>query len=299
MKLLRTYLAPILATLCWAFSYIWTNMAFASFYPITIVTLRVVFASIFMLSITLPFGKLQRIQKKHLLLFLGLGLLEPFGYFLCEIFGLTQVSPTIAAVILSTIPVFSPFIAFVFLRERVTWSNILGIGISLGGVLVITINKNGDFLANPRGVILLFAAVFISISYSVAVRKLSKYYSEMSIVTYQNISGILLFTPLFFVVDYGKKGLSFDLKALAAVVLLAIFASALAFIFYTSSLNKFGVGRTNIFLNLLPAITAILSFLFLKEEINIQKIIGIAIVILGLFLSQLRPTIFALRIKNT
>jgi drug/metabolite transporter (DMT)-like permease len=250
--------------------------------------MRVIIASIFMLIITLSTKKLQKIQSSHLIWFLGLGLLEPFGYFLCEIYGLTMVSPTFAAVILSTIPLFSPIIAFIFLKERITWMHILGITVSLLGVLAISIDKNGSFSANKTGVILLFAAVFISISYSVSVRKLSAYYSELSIVTYQNISGVILFTPLFFIIDYNKVSLPFRIDALIAVILLAVFASALAFIFYASSLNKFGVARTNIFLNLLPAITAFLSFTILGESINIQKISGIAIVIVGLFVSQLK-----------
>lgn len=250
--------------------------------------MRVIIAAIFMLIISSLFKNLQKIRKEHIWWVLGLGLLEPFGYFLCEIYGLKMVSPTFAAVILSTIPLFSPIIAYFTLKERVNTANIVGIVISLIGVLAISFDKNGDFLANPLGVILLFAAVFISISYSVSVRKLSKYYNETSIVTYQNISGILLFTPLFFVVDFNKPALAFHAESLVAVVLLAVFASALAFLFYANSLNKFGVARTNIFLNLLPAITAFLSVTILGESITTQKIIGISVVIFGLFISQVK-----------
>ncbi len=287
-KLFKEYSAPILATFCWAFSYVWTSMAFESYYPVTLVTLRVVFAFIFMLAITLPFGKLQRLHKKHILLMLGMGLLEPFGYFLCEVYGLKMVSPTYAAVILSTIPLFSPLIAFISLREKVTLFNIIGILVSLFGVLAISIDKTGSFLAEPFGVILLFAAVFISISYSVVVRKMSKYYTELTIVTYQNLSGIILFTPLYFFVDYSKPALPFQMQSFVAVILLAIFASSLAFLFYTISLNKFGVTRTNIFLNLLPAITAGLSVSLLGEQLSLQKLLGILVVIGGLFVSQIK-----------
>lgn len=262
-------------------------MAFQSFHPISIVIMRVIIASAFMLILSLSTKKLQKIKKEHLLLFLGLGLLEPFGYFLCEIYGLKMVSPTFAAVILATIPLFSPFIAYFTLKEKLSAGNILGIVVSLTGVIAISFDGNGNFLAEPLGVILLFAAVFISISYSVAVRKLSKYYNELSIVSYQNISGIILFSPLFFIFDYNKAALPFEWSSLTAVFLLAIFASALAFIFYANSLNQFGVAKTNIFLNLLPAITAFLSVTILGESINSQKVIGIIIVISGLFVSQL------------
>ncbi len=287
-KSLKEYSSPILATLCWAFSYVWTSIAFESFYPITLVTLRVIFAFLFMLAITLPFGKLQRIHRKHIVWLFVLGILEPFGYFLCEVYGLKLVSPTYAAVILSTIPLFSPLIAYITLKEKVTLFNVVGILVSLFGVLAISIGKDGAFLAEPLGVVLLFGAVFISIAYSVAVRKLSKHYSVLTIVTYQNFSGIFLFLPLYFFVDYGNPNLPFTPQAFFAVILLAVFASALAFVFYATSLNKFGVTRTNIFLNLLPAITAGLSVALLGEVLSWQKVIGIVVVISGLFVSQIK-----------
>ena len=71
------------------------------------------------------------------------------------------------------------------------------------------------------------------------------------------------------------------------MVQLAIFASSLAFICYIHVVGKLGVSRANIFTNLIPIFTAIFSFFLLDEKFNVAKIIGIAIVIGGVFLSQI------------
>lgn len=284
----KAFIYPILATFCWAFSYVWTKMAFVSFLPITLVTLRVIIASVFMLILALSLRQLQKVHRKHIWWFLGLGLLEPFGYFLCEVYGLTMVSPTFAAVMLAMIPLTTPFIAYLFINERFTYMNIAGIIVSLAGVIAISVNKNWELTAEPTGIILLTAAIFISISYSMSVKKLTTHYTVLSIVTYQNIIGILYFVPLYFLTDFGNNTLPFKWDAFEAVIYLSIFSSALAFVFYAKALVEFGVTRTNLFLNLLPAITAFLSVKFLGEELTTQKMIGIGVVVLGLFVGQIQ-----------
>ena len=52
-------------------------------------------------------------------------------------------------------------------------------------------------------------------------------------------------------------------------------------------IKKIGLINANIFANLIPAFTAVIAFYVLKESLEIQKIIGIIIVICGLFISQI------------
>ena len=62
-----------------------------------------------------------------------------------------------------------------------------------------------------------------------------------------------------------------------------------AFIFFTFAMKNLGITKANIFTNTIPVVTAILAWIYLGEELNFTKIIGIGVVIGGLFLSQFRP----------
>ena len=73
-----------------------------------------------------------------------------------------------------------------------------------------------------------------------------------------------------------------------SILELAIFASSLAFIFFTYGLNHLGITKSNIFINAIPVFTAIFAYFVLDELLNFQKMVGITIVISGLFLSQIK-----------
>lgn len=49
-----------------------------------------------------------------------------------------------------------------------------------------------------------------------------------------------------------------------------------------------GINRSNSYINLIPVFVAIFAWFILGEELTLQKITGIAIVIRGLFLAQVK-----------
>ena len=79
-----------------------------------------------------------------------------------------------------------------------------------------------------------------------------------------------------------------SLKAILNLGYLAIFGSSLASIFFTYCIRNIGATRTEIFTNLIPVFTAIFAWYMLGEELGPKKIIGIAVVLTGLFLSQMK-----------
>ena len=288
VKTFHLYIAITLAMIFWAMSFIWTKIALQSFRPITLITLRLIIASILLLLIILLTGNTQRILKKDIKWFVLLAFFEPYLYYLGETFGLTKVSPTIASVIISTIPLFSPIFAFFFLKEKVGLWNILGIIVSLIGVCFVIYEPRSGFYSQPFGIVLLFFAVFSGVFYSIILKKISIHYSTLNVIFYQSLLGLLFFLPTFLIVDLPSiKTIQITRESMIALILLAIFASVVAYVLFASVLRRIGVVRSNVFSNLIPAFTAIFTWLILREPLSILKLLGIAIVISGLFVSQL------------
>ncbi len=286
-KSFTLYTSIVLAMVFWSFSFIWTRVAILSFPPMTLITLRLLIASILLLLVTLATGKFQKLRRKDAKLFLLLAFFEPFLYYVGETYGLTMVAPTLASVIVSTIPLFAPVLAFIILRERIAWPNVVGIIVSLFGVFFVIYQPGGGFNANPLGVALLFMAVFSAIGYATILRKISTYYNTLNVIFYQSLLGLMFFIPTFFLSDFSSiQHIQVSMQGVVALVMLSVFASVVAFVLFAGAVRQVGVARTNVFVNLIPVFTAIFAWLILDDKITVNNWIGIAIVVVGLFISQ-------------
>lgn len=283
------YLTALGAAFFWGFSFVWFKIANLAYKPISIIFIRLIISSVLILIIAHGLKRLQKPSVKDFKLFVLMAFFEPFLYFMGESHGLTYVSSTVAAVIVATIPLLSPIAAWYFFREKVTWKNVAGFALSFVGVALVVLSGSFRFDAPPIGIALEFLAVFSAIAYSIVLRKLVFRYNTFTIIAYQNLIGIFFFLPFWLIFDL-KEFLAtpFHPQAFRAILLLAVFASTLAFMLFTQSIRKIGVNRSNTFVNLIPVFVAVLSFFVLNEELGFQKIIGIIVVIAGLFLAQTR-----------
>jgi len=279
----------VLSMICWAFSFVWIKQAFISFDPLTIVVLRLVISAGLLAIILKLLGQLIIIRRQDLKYFLLLAFFEPFLYFMGESFGLELVSSTVGAVIVSTIPLFAPITDKLFFKSRISWANILGIFVSFAGVLLLIFKNDFSLVAPLKGILLVFLAVFAALGYSVVLKKVPSYYNSVSIITFQNAIGLIYFLPLFIIYDIPKFGYKpITGEAIYAVIALAVVASSLAFIFFTYGMRKIGITKANVFVNMIPVFTAVIAWWVLGEVLTTQMLLGIAIVVSGVFVSQIK-----------
>jgi drug/metabolite transporter (DMT)-like permease len=272
----------------WSFSFIWFKEANKTFHPITIVFIRLVFSVVLLTTFLILTKNFMKIRKQDRKLFLMLALFEPFFYFLGESFGLTYVSATVCSVLISTIPVFATLGAWLIFKERLKAINYAGIILSFVGVLVFILNRDGSISFNIKGLGLLLLAVLSAVGYNLTLSRLVGYYTPVYIVNVQNIIGAVLFLPLFLILDFKNfTSTPFTFEMFRPIIELALFASCGAFILFAYSVKNMGITKANVFSNCIPVFTALFSFIILGENLTIQNIIGMAIVITGLFLSQM------------
>lgn len=274
--------------ICFALSFVWFKVANVTYGPLTIVLFRLLISSGILLVFTKLSKRLVLPNKSDFKYLLLLAFFEPFLYFMGESFGLQYLSPTVAAVIIATIPLVAPFAAYFFFKERITRKNLLGIVLSFLGVTLVIFELGVGLIASPFGVFLQFTAVLSAVSYTVVLHKISVRMNNISIILFQNIIGAVYFLPFWLIFEKNRvMATPFNREAMVAIVYLAVFASTLAFIFFTYSVRQFGITKANMFTNAIPVFTAVFAWLILGDVINLQKIIGIFVVIVGLFVAQI------------
>jgi drug/metabolite transporter (DMT)-like permease len=212
---------------------------------------------------------------------------EPFLYFIGESKGMVYVPASYGAVIISLIPLITPVFAWFIIREPITRCGIWGTVISFLGVVVIVLEKE-EGEATLKGVAFLTLAVMAAVSYGMTLRQTAREYKPATIVMVQTILGMIYFLPVFLIFE-GKRFFSAmpPLEAYYPVIGLAVFCTCGAFLLFTYSIRKIGLNNANIFSNMIPVFTVILAYLFIQEAVSVRKVMGILIVVSGLFLSQL------------
>jgi len=287
-KQVKIYVAVVLSMIFWSFSFIWFKVANKTFHPITIVFIRLLFSTILMTTFLVVTKNYMKIKKSDRKLFLMLALFEPFFYFLGESFGLTYVSATVCSVLIATIPVFATIGAWLIFKEKLKAINYAGIILSFMGVLVFILNTDGSLSFNIKGLGLLTLAVLSAVGYNLTLSHLIETYTPVYIVNVQNLIGATLFLPLFMIFDF-KHFIStpFTFDMFKPIIELSIFASCGAFILFAYSVKNMGITKANVFSNCIPVFTAFFSFILMGDKLTVQNIAGMAIVIAGLFMSQM------------
>lgn len=284
------YLAPALAVLFWGMSYIWADSLIGNGIPVFyFVFVRILFAGIIMLLLNLVTSDLQPIRRKDIPKFFLVSFCEPFIYFICETYGIKATgSPTLSALIIATIPIFSIGAGIIFFKEKITRLNCIGMLMSLVGIVLVAMSK-GELGENfIWGIILLFIAVLSEVGHASLTRSLVDSYSSQNIVMYQFLIGSLYLLPLFL-----WKGLgSFDASVYLSIdvwipiLCLAILCSSVAFTLWVSTIKSLGVAKSSIFSALIPVVSALIAWVIGREVLTTRQWTGIAIAVLGVILSQ-------------
>lgn len=282
------YTAIVLSMVFWGISYVWTNIALRSFSVLLLLESRLLIAIAVLLLFGKITGQLKLPRREDIKWFLLLAFFEPFLYFIGETYGLTRISPTIASVMIATIPVFAPFAAYFVLKEKVSRTNIAGILISFAGIVsIVTVGSSHSTATDFKGVALISLAVLSAICYAIVLKKLSEHYNGITIIFCQNCIAFCYFLPLFLGFEAPHvHEIVWRTDSIACVVLLAVFASSISFVLFAEAVRRIGVTRSNAFCNLMPVLTAVFSALILHEVLPSRQIIGIIVVIAGLFVSQ-------------
>lgn len=273
----------------WGLTFVWVKIALEAFQPVTILLLRLAISLVILWAFIYLFKKYQKIYRSDLGLFALSGFFQPFFYFIGETYGLSYVSSTLGAVMISTIPVFTPIGSWFYFSEKLGWKNLAGFIFSFVGVLLMVAGEENSGATSLHGVLFLALAVFAAIASAITTKKLTEKYNSFTIVAMQNSFGILYFIPLFFILDFNSIGeVTADFRIWRNIVALAIFGSTLAFIFFTSAIRNLGINKASIFSNLIPVFTALFAVFILGEHFPALKIMGMAIVITGVMVVSYR-----------
>lgn len=286
------YLLSVLAIVLWGMSYIWSDRLIALGVPISyFVPLRIFVAGIILLLFNILTKEFRLIARKDIWKFMLLSLFEPLIYFFCETYGIKETgSPTISAMIIASVPIFSVGAGFLFFKERISVINALGIAVTFGGICLVLLKQGGDEGVPQNfilGVVLLMIAVFSEVGHASLTKLLADGYKPQVIVMYQFLIGTVYFLPFFLtrgIENFDARLVSWEV--LEPILCLAVLCSSLAFSLWAMAIKKLGVGKSSVFLAMMCVATALVAEVIGREHLSLLQWLGVLIAVLGIVLSQ-------------
>ena len=284
------YLLLSLTSLFWSLNWVIGRAIVGHVSPLTLTFIRWVVA----VSVMLPFAwpgirehwpVIRRNWKVIAWLgFWGTGLHNAFAYV-----GLQYTTATNGVILNSAIPILIILLGWVIYRETITRMQTLGVVISLAGILAIISRGDPAILAtlqmNKGDLIVLFGMVFWA-AYTVFLRMKPAELPGLTLLACCGIVGVTLLFPimLFEMLFLGGR-VEFTPATLAAMLYVGIFPSFVGYVFWNRGVHEVGPNVAGIFVHLMPAFGAILAWLFLDERIYLFHIIGIALILAGIYLT--------------
>ena len=269
-------LAVAIGTFSWACAFISIRAAVAHLSPAHVALGRYLVASLVLLPIWV--WRRPKIQTRDLPMIFVMGLCGFTFYNLALNAGEATITGGTAALIASTIPIFTTLGAAIFLHERVPRGAWTGIWISLGGVFLIALGEKGG-IGISSGAILVTLAALVSAVYGLMQKQMVKRYAALDLTTAAIWAGTLALLPF-------GGGLATELRAapLSAtlnVLFLGVFPGAIGYVLWSYAFSQMSVARLMSFLYLVPAISIALGYFLLDEWPAPLSLVGGAIALCG------------------
>ena len=248
--------------------------------PLSTALLRFIGASITLLLFELLRPRRQRVAREDIPKLLWLGFLViPLnqGFFL---FGLTQSTPSHAALLYALTPVVVFLLARRFLKEGDTGAKLLGIAGAFAGVVLILLDR-GLAVAVMRGDLLMLLAVLSWAVYTIGSKGLLRRYDPMTLTTWVLVAGTAMSLPALLIPGAIPSLRSLSPSVWGGIAYLAVGTSVIAYPLWLYALRKLEASKVAITTNAQPVLTSVLSWILFRERFGPAFFVGAALILFG------------------
>ena len=272
----------------WGFSFLFMKVGLDSFSPFQVAFLRISLGAVVLtLVLTIRRTKLPRDKALWKHTFVS-GLLLNALPFSLYCYGEVRVSSSLAGILNAATPLFTVIIApLMIASEKPSRRRVLGLGISFVGVITVFGVWSGGISGDITGALLCMGApLCYGIGSSYVRRNISNKTGILEQSVMQLVAASLLLLPLEII--FYKAPHDLALSPILAILSLGILGSGLANLMMNIVYRDAGPTIASTVTYVIPIISTSAGVLILKESVAFHEIIGAAVIIGGLLLTQQR-----------
>lgn len=290
-----TYIKLFLVALFFGSTYISGRILSANLPTFTSAFLRFLLASLFLSLIVIKiFGRIPTLTPQEIYLVIFLALTGVVGYNLFFFSGLKFVTASRASMIIALNPSFITLLSALVFKERFNHFNYAGIFLSLIGVSIVISQGNlrEIFLGKiGYGELLLLGCVICWSSFTIMGKVVMSRFNlkPIVVITYACIIGTLILALPAYLEGQIKNMREFTWEVWISLIVLGLFGTVLAFIWFYQGVEEIGPSRASIFINLVPVFATLIAVLILGEKLSSSLLIGAVLVVSGVYINNYPP----------
>ena len=288
---IKAYIMLILATFFWAGNFIVGKVAtLFEIPPISLNFYRWFFAWIVLAPFTMRQVILSKsIIKKNIFSILIMSFTSISVFNSAVYYGLNYTQVLNGVLLISTIPILIIVISSIFKTEKINILQILGVLVSLSGVIIIItkmqLQKLLHFQLNKGDLWILVAMLSWSI-YSIIIKEkkinLKPFVLLQTLITF----GVIMLIPFYFLEISSGKNIPLNIPVFLTIAYVVLFAGIGAYIFWNKAVMTIGPNRSGVFLHLMPVFSSIMAIGLLGESFAKFHLVGALFIVTGIFLSS-------------
>ena len=267
----------------------WIKIAVQEISPITLVAFRVLFGLLFSIVVILiQRTKIPR-DFKSWIPFLILGISNVAIPFFLISWGEQAIDSGIAAILDSTVPLFTIIIAHYLLHDdKMTWPKVIGLLMGFAGVVVLMSKDIGSTIGPILGQLAVVVACMFYAGSSVYARKSTEEASGLIRGAGPLVSSTAVMWVAALTIEQPLKIPQLPITWIA-LLWLGVLGSGFAFILNYYLIHEIGPTRTTMVTYIFPLGGVILGVLFLHEQITWQVIAGAVLIVSSLAVANWNP----------
>ncbi|HDE4763974.1 TPA: DMT family transporter [Staphylococcus aureus] len=278
-----TFLSYLFTIILWGSAFPMIKIALNDFSAESLSAFRLILATIILLPFVI-IKKLSTPELRDIPVIFILGFCGFVIYHTALNFGETLISAGISGILVSTTPIFSSALAYIFLKEHFSKWNWLSSLVAFIGISIISISKDDYTTINVLGVFIILLASFSESLYFTFQKKYIEKYGFIAFTLYTIMASspfMLIFIPEIINDIHGAT-----FTSIVSVLYLAIFPTIIPYVLLAYIVKSVGVSDATMSLYLTPIVSLLLSYLLLDELPTTLAIIGGIITLLGVSLSN-------------
>lgn len=275
----------------WGSAFIAIKVSLNYFSPVSVASYRLIVASIFLLIFYIIGKYKTSLNRTDLIMLLFVGVVGNFLPFYLISWSEQHIQSSTAGILMGVGPILTLILSHFFTKDdRFTYSKLISISIGFIGVLFIfEIDTLFNFgTANSLQLfskfLIIIAALGYMISNIVAYNTL-KHIDSFSITFFATLFGALVSVP-FLLYSETIQPSYINFSALLPILYLGIFPTALAFQLRYHITKTSGPVFLSYVAYLIPIFALIWGFVLLSEEIYLNSIIGITLILFGVYIGK-------------